>query len=298
MIDSITDLVVFARIVSCGSMTEAARNLDLSLAVVSKRLAALEERLGVRLLTRTTRKQTLTEEGQQFHARCVRILAEVQDAESALTQSRTEVAGRLRVTAPLAFGRAQVTGLVAAFRALHPAVRIELVLDDEMVDMVEAGIDVAIRFGALDDSSMIARHVAPNYRLVCAAPDYVARRGMPADPDDLRAHDCIVYSGRSTRHWLFQRDGAPFAAEINPAYTCNDGDAMQALALAGAGLIYRTIWDVGSALETGTLVRVLEHYSTPTEPLQVVYPHALHLAPRVRQFADFAIERLRAEWRW
>lgn len=298
MIDSILDLVVFSRIVSCGSMTEAARNLDLSLAVVSKRLAMLESELGVRLINRTTRRQSLTQEGLAFHARCVKILAEVQDAEAAVRQSRMEVAGKLRITAPLAFGRSHLTGLVAAFRALHPAVRIELVLDDEMVDLVESSIDLAIRFGALDDSSMIARHIAPNYRLVCAAPAYIARRGAPATLEELAHHDCIVYSGRSTRHWLFQRNGAPFSADINPAYLCNDGDAMQALALAGAGLIYRTIWDVGSALESGSLVRVLDGFGTPTEPLHIVYPNALHLAPRVREFANFAIDYLRREWRW
>lgn len=298
MIDNIQDLVVFSRIVSGGSMTEAARNLDLSLAVVSKRLATLEERLGVRLINRTTRRQSLTEEGEKFHAHCVRILSEVQDAESAITQSRTEVAGKLRITAPLAFGRTHVTAIAAAFRAKHPAVCIELVLDDEMVDLVDAGIDIAIRFGALDDSSMIARYVAPNFRLVCASPAYVARHGAPASPQELREHACIVYSGRSTRHWLFQHEGKSFAADINPAFLCDDGDAMQALALAGAGLIYRTIWDVGSALESGALVRVLEQHSTPTEPLHIVYPHALHLAPRVRQFAEFAMESLRQQWRW
>lgn len=298
MIDSILDLVVFARVVSTGSMTKAARNLDLSLAVVSKRLAALEERMGVRLINRTTRKQHLTQEGQRFHEHCVRILAEVQDAESVVRQSRSEVAGTLRITAPRSFGRLYVAGIAAAFRALHPKVEIELILDDELLDMVDAGIDLALRFGALNDSSMIARYVAPNYRIVCASPGYIARHGAPATLDDLKRHACIVYSGRSSRHWLFQHEGRSMAAEIQPAFTFNDGDGAHALALAGAGLVYRTVWDMGSALEAGTLVRVLDNYTTPTEPLHIVYPHSLHLAPRVRQFAEFALERLRQEWKW
>lgn len=298
MIDSISDLLLFSRVASIGSMTAAAREMDLSLAVVSKRIAGLEERLGVRLLNRTTRRQSLTHEGKKFHAHCTRILAVVQDAESELIESRTAVAGVLRITAPLAFGRRYVTGLVAAFHVMHPALQIELVLDDEMVDLVETGIDAALRFGALDDSNMIARHIAPNYRVLCASPAYIARRGAPVVPGDLKEHDCIVYRARSTRHWLLNHAGEPVDAPVPATFVCNDGDAAQALALEGAGIIYRTIWDVAPALESGALVRIMPDYSAPTEPLHVVYAHTLQLAPRVRQFADFAIEYLRAQWRW
>jgi DNA-binding transcriptional LysR family regulator len=298
MIDSISDLLLFSRVAGNGSMTAAAREMDLSLAVVSKRIAGLEERLGVRLLNRTTRRQSLTHEGKQFHAHCMRILAVVRDAESELVESRSAVAGILRVTAPLAFGRHYAAGLLAAFHALHPDLQIELTLDDEMVDLVDTGIDAALRFGALDDSNLIARYIAPSYRVLCAAPAYIARRGAPAAPGDLKDHACIVYRARSTRHWLLNDAGETFTAPVPATFVCNDGDAAQALALEGAGIIYRSIWDVAPALESGALVRVLAEYSAPTEPLHVVYAHTLQLAPRVRHFADFAIEYLRARWRW
>lgn len=298
MIDSIADLFLFSRVASIGSMTAAAREMDLSLAVVSKRIAGLEERLGVRLLNRTTRRQSLTHEGKQFQAHCLRILAVVKDAESELVESRTAVGGILRITAPLAFGRQYVTGLVAAFHAMHPALQIELILDDEMVDLVETGIDAALRFGALDDSNLIARYIAPNYRVLCASPEYIARRGVPTAPADLKDHACIVYRSRSTRHWLFNAAGETLNAPVPATFVCNDGDAAQALAVQGAGIIYRTIWDVAPKLESGALVRVMEQYSAPLEPLHVVYVHTQQLAPRVRQFADFAIEYLRAQWRW
>lgn len=298
MIDSIPDLVLFSRVVATGSMTAAAREMDLSLAVVSKRIAAMEERLGVRLLNRTTRRQSLTHEGKQFHLHCTRILAVVQEAESELVESRTAVTGVLRVTAPLAFGRQYVTALLAAFHARHPSLRVELTLDDEMVDLVDSGIDAALRFGALDDSNLIARYIAPNYRVLCAAPTYIARCGAPSTPAELKDHACIVYRARSTRHWLLNHAGEAFDAPVPATFVCNDGDAAQALAVAGAGIVYRTIWDVAPALDSGALMRVMEDYSTPTEPLHVVYAHTLQLAPRVRQFADFAIEYLRAQWRW
>jgi DNA-binding transcriptional LysR family regulator len=295
MIDHILDLSIFARVVQTGSMTDAAGELDLSLAVVSKRMAALEDRLGVRLLNRTTRRQSLTQEGARFHQRCIRILAEVQDAEADMTDSRSSIAGLLRVTAPRGFGRRYLSPIVTAFQRQHPALCIELSLEDAYVDMVESAVDLALRFGNLNDSSMIARHVATGYRIMCASPAYIERHGAPLVPEDLARHACIVYRADATRHWVFERDGKALTAAITPTFYCNDGDAAQAIAREGGGIFYKALWDVGADLANGTLVRVLPQYSAPSEPLQLVYPHALHLSPRVRQFADFALERLRAQ---
>ncbi len=232
MIDSLTDLTIFTRVVELGSMTEAARMLCMSLAVVSKRLAALERRLGVRLLNRTTRTHSLTQEGEAFHAHCVRILSEVHDAETAMARSREAVEGLLRVTAPRSFGRRYAAPLAAQFQRRHPALRIELILDDDIVDLVETKIDVALRFGVLDDSTMTARYVAPSYRVLCASPAYLARCGEPSDPRQLSEHDCIVYRSAS-KHWLFQHEAAALAVEPRATFLYNDGDAGQALALAG-----------------------------------------------------------------
>jgi DNA-binding transcriptional LysR family regulator len=296
MIDNIGDLQVFSRIVAAGSLTAAASELDMSLAVVSKRLAALEERLGIRLLNRTTRKQSLTQEGERFHAHCVRILSEVQTAEDEMVRSRETVSGLLRITAPRAFGRRYAAPLVAAFQARHAGLRVELILTDELVDMVEAGIDVALRFGALMDSTMTARYVAPSYRVLCASPEYLRQHGEPTHPAQLAGHQCIVYGSRQSRHWLFHGKNEQVAAEIQGTFICNDGDAASALAMAGAGIFFKSIWDVGADLADGRLVQIMRDYQAVTEPLHVVYPHALHLTPRVRQFVLFALHKLAEDW--
>lgn len=298
MIDNLLELTVFARIVSAGSLSAAARELDLSLAVVSKRLTALETRLGVRLLQRTTRRQSLTDEGQAFHARCVRILAEVQEAEAAVSRSRDAVTGVLRVTATRAFGRRRIAPLAVAFRLEHPELNVHLTLTDALVDIVEEGMDLAIRFGTLTDSSMIARSLAPNFRVLCAAPAYLARRGMPSEPAALTMHDCIVFGEQPTREWHFQHEGESIAMRVNPAFITNDGEAAHTLALAGGGIVQKSIWDVGDDLGSGRLVRVLPGYAIPAAPLQAVYANAQHLTPKVRRFVEFCAERLKDDWRW
>ncbi|PTR32573.1 LysR family transcriptional regulator [Luteibacter sp. OK325] len=298
MIDNLLELTVFARIVSAGSLSAAARELDLSLAVVSKRLSALEARLGVRLLQRTTRRQSLTEEGEAFHARCVRILAEVQEAEAAVSRSRDAVTGVLRVTAPRAFGRRRIAPLTVAFRLEHPGLNVHLTLTDALMDIVDEGVDLAIRFGSLADSSLIARSLAPNYRVLCAAPSYLARRGLPVEPLALVGHDCIVFGEQPTREWHFQHADGPVSVRVNPSFITNDGEAAHTLALAGGGIVQKSIWDVGDDLGNGRLVRVLPEYAIPAAPLQAVYANAQHLAPKVRRFVDFCAERLKEEWRW
>jgi DNA-binding transcriptional LysR family regulator len=296
MIDNLIELTIFDKVASAGSLTEAANELGLSLAVVSKRLATLEARMGVRLLNRTTRRQSLTQEGERFHLHCVRILAEVQQAEAVMQRSRTDITGQLRVTAPRMLGTRYLAALAAQFQVMHPALKIELTLSDDMVDLVEQGVDLALRFGVLNDSNMTARHVADSELVLCAAPDYVRRFGFPETPAALSGHNCILYGARSTRHWLFQHEGKPISAEVNATFLSNDGNAAKALAIAGGGILLKSLWDVGSELRDGTLVRVLERYSMPSAPLHVVYPHALHLAPRVRHFTDYVLKNLRQEW--
>ncbi|TCV92753.1 LysR family transcriptional regulator [Luteibacter rhizovicinus] len=298
MIDNLLELTVFARVVSAGSLSAAARELDLSLAVVSKRLTALETRLGVRLLQRTTRRQSLTEEGTIFHARCVRILAEVEEAEAAVSHTRDTVTGVLRITAPRGFGRRRIAPLAVAFQALHPELRVHLVLTDALVNLVEEGMDLAVRFGRLADSSLIARQLAPNFRVVCAAPSYLARHGFPSDPAALATHHCIVFGEHPTSDWHFQYEGAAIVAHVRPTFVTNDGETAQTLALEGAGIVIKSIWDVGDDIAAGRLVRLLPDYTISAAPLQAVYANAQHLAPRVRRFVEFCSERLREEWHW
>ncbi|EYC50299.1 LysR family transcriptional regulator [Hylemonella gracilis str. Niagara R] len=298
MIDNLQDLRIFDRTVVTGSMSAAARELGLSLAVVSKRLGALEGRLGLRLLQRTTRSQSLTPEGRDFHLRCVRILAEVGETEAFVAGRRETVSGQLSITAPRIFGRQYVVPLVSTFQAQHPTLSVRLLLRDEIVDLVDQQIDLAFRFGALMDSSLSARFIAPHYQVLCAAPTYIARHGAPSSLAALPEHACIVYGARPSAHWMFQVDGAPVAVKVRGSFMASDGEAALALALSGAGILYKSVWDVGAYLDAGQLVRVLPTINVPSEPLHAVFGHAQQLAPRVRQFLDFALPRLRASWRW
>lgn len=298
MIDDLLDLRIFAKVVAAGSLSGAARELDLSLAVVSKRLASLEQRLGVRLMHRTTRSQSLTFEGKAFHERCLRILLEVDDAEGFISGARENISGQLTLTAPRTFGRQYVVPLVARFQSSHPELSVRLLLSDDIVDLVENAVDVAFRFGELIDSGMAARLVAPNYRVLCAAPSYIERCGQPTSPDDLIDHACIVYGSRPAAHWLFNDHGRPIAAKVRGSFMTNDGDTAQALALEGAGILFKSIWDVADHLKAGRLVRLMGAYAAPTEPLNLVIPHVRSAAPRVRRFVDHALAQLRASVHW
>ncbi|AJY07416.1 LysR family transcriptional regulator [Burkholderia sp. SIMBA_043] len=296
LIDDLPALETFARIVSAGSLSAAARELDLSLSVVSKRLAHLESRLGVRLLHRTTRQQTLTDDGAQFHAQVLRILAEIERAETLMSDRRGTVNGMLRVTAPGELGRVRIVPLVAAFQRQHPALTVQLMLTDTIVDLLAQDIDVAVRIGSLADSTMIARELAPNHRVLCAAPSYVATHGLPAHPADLRAHRCIVLGDQPRTEWRFDGANGSVAVDVTAALLTNDGGAARSFALEGAGIALKSIWDVDADLDAGTLVRVLPAFAAPAAPLHAVYPGGRHVPLRVRAFVEFLREQLRDAW--
>lgn len=297
MIDDLPALAAFARIVSAGSMSAAARELDLPLSVISKRMAQLEKNLGVRLLQRTTRRQALTEEGALFHARVLRILDEIEQAETLLSHSRREVSGLLRVTAPGEFGRQHIVPIVADFQRQHPQLAMQLDLSDAVVNLLESGHDLAIRFGRLEDSTLVARRLAPNYRVACAAPAYLAQYGTPSHPEELTQHRCILIGEQRRAEWRFHGE-EQVAVRVNGALITNDGQAAHALALQGAGIVVKSIWDVGDDILAGRLQRVLPAHSMPTAPLQAIFPHSQNLAPRVRAFIDYLQARLQQAWRW
>ena len=296
MIDDLPALAAFARIVSAGSMSAAARELDLPLSVVSKRMAQLEKSIGVRLLQRTTRRQALTEDGALFHARVLRILEEIEHAESMLSNSRGEVSGLLRVTAPGEFGRRHIVPIVADFQRQHPQLTVQLDLSDAVLNLLESGHDMAIRFGNLESSTMVARRLAPNYRVACAAPAYLAQYGTPSHPEELGQHRCILIGDQRRADWRFGEE--QLAVRVTGALITNDGQAAHALALQGSGIVVKSIWDVGDDILAGRLQRVLPTHSMPTAPLQAIFPHSRNLAPRVRAFADYLQARLQQAWRW
>ncbi len=291
MADNLFDMLVFVRVVAAGSLSGAARDLRLSLAVVSRRLARLEERLGVRLANRTTRTLTLTEEGARFHARCTRILAEIADAEMEAANGRETAAGVLRVTATFAFSARWLAPLMREFQALHPRLHVHLDTTDSVTKIVESGYDLAIRFGALVDSSLVARQLAPNVRVICAAPCYLERHGCPQRIEDLVKHDCITFGDLPMDHWTFS-DGR--AVDVQGSFSTNNGELAHRWALEGAGLTLKSIWDVSADIEAGRLKIVLPDASLPAAPIHAVFPHSRLTAAKVRLCVEFLATRLKA----
>lgn len=292
MADNLFDMLVFVRVVEAGSLSGAARDLRLSLAVVSRKLARLEERLGVRLVNRTTRTLALTEEGTTFHARCVRILSEIDEAELEVTRGRDVATGVLRVTSTYAFGRRRLAPLLSEFRSHHPGLHIQLDTSDSIANIVEGGYDLAVRFGALADSSLIARQLAPNIRVICGAPAYLDRHGRPEKPEDLLGHDCIVFGHPPLDDWVFA-DGT--TVHVRGSLATNDGELAHAWALGGVGLIMKSIWDVRDDIDSGRLEVVLAKQRLPAAPIHAVYPHNRHTAAKVRLCVDFLADRLKRQ---
>ncbi|MER8401231.1 LysR family transcriptional regulator [Mesorhizobium sp. M0306] len=290
MVGDLIDMVAFASIAETGSLSAAARKLSLSLAVVSRRLSRLESRLGMRLVNRTTRRLSLTDEGTAFYARCARILSDIEEAELEVTRGRETASGLLRVTSTVAFGRRTLAPLLVEFQRMHEGLQIHLHSSDTIENIVDAGYDLAVRFGALPDSSLVARQLAPNIRIICAAPSYLERCGRPAAVEDLLRHDCIAFGNPILDHWTFANGET---IKVKGVLTSNDGETAHAWALQGAGLILKSIWDVADDLRTGRLVTVLSQFPLPASPIHAVYPHSRHAAAKVRLCVDFLAQKLR-----
>lgn len=295
--ESLVDITVFARVAEVGSLTAAARELGMSLPVVSKRLARLEQRLGMRLVSRTTRHLALTEDGRDFQAHCRRILAQIEEMEAALALRRGEVIGQLRVTSAVAFGQRILAPLIAEFLRLHPAIRIHLTATDTVVDLISGGFDLAIRSGAMPESQFLAHPLAPSHGVVCGAPAYLAHRGRPSHPRELEQHDCVLSGDTTQDHWrLRSQAGEEVAVQVTGPASSSHGEVALALALAGAGLVAKPVWEIGPEVRQGRLEIVLSGWHIPEPPLQAVHAHGRLVTPRLRLFLDFLNERLRAGW--
>ncbi|MDE1997278.1 MAG: LysR family transcriptional regulator [Rhizobiaceae bacterium] len=292
MADNLFDMLVFVHVVEAGSLSGAARDLRLSLAVISRKLARLEERLGVRLANRTTRTLSLTEEGATYYARCTRILAEIDEAELEVTRGRDTAIGLLRVTSTYAFGRRRLAPLLQEFQSRHPGLHVHLDTSDTIANIIEGGYDLAIRFGSLADSSLIARQLAPNVRVICGAPSYLARRGRPGRIEDLLEHDCIVFGDPPLDNWNFA-DGN--TVHVRGALTTNDGELAHVWALDGAGLVMKSVWDVRDDIDAGRLEIVLADQPLPASPIHAVYPHNRHTAAKVRLCVEFLADALKRQ---
>lgn len=298
LLDDLTSLRIFERIVSGGSLSAASRDLGLSLAVVSKRLSALERQLSVRLINRSTRQLSVTEEGGLFYDHCMRILSAAEQAEEAMTGRNGRVFGTLRISAPHGLGRRQIVPALAAFVRQHPDLHVDLSLNDEVVDLVSGGYDLAIRYGQPADSRLFVRPLAPNRRVLCASPDYLARKGAPETPQSLVNHDCILIGQSPVADWVFGEGDERVVMKTRGFFVCDDGEAAHELALHGAGIVMKSIWDVGDDLDAGRLVEVLPEARIPATPLNAVYLHSRFLAPRVRQFVEFLTGQMTQAWKW
>lgn len=292
--NKLSAMETFVRIVEKGSLTAAAAALDTSLPSVVRVLAALERELGVRLLNRTTRRIRLTDEGAQYLERCRAILAAVQETEAAFSTRRAEPHGRLAVTAPVLFGRRYVVPIVNEFLRRHPQVTAELLFVDRTVNLIEEGMDVAVRIGRLPDSSLVAIPVGKVRRVVCASPAYLRRCGTPRTPQDVRAHACVRHTGLGSRaDWHFSMARRSVAVPISAVVSCSDIDSSLDACVSGRGLGMFLSYQTAPYRNKKQLRYVLEEFETEPVPVQVMYAQSRLVTGKVRGFVDECVSRLR-----
>jgi DNA-binding transcriptional LysR family regulator len=267
--------------------------------VISRRLDALEARLSVKLLQRTTRKIVLTTEGVAFLENCQRILQDLENAEAQASERSARPSGHLSVSAPAGFGRQIVAPLIPSFLAEHRDVTVTLNLNDRVVDLIGEGVDIAIRIADLSDSSLIGIKLADNQRVVVGSPEYFRKNGRPATPDDLSRHNCLaISSAGSQRGWTFRQAGKSVTLKVGGNMVCNDGTVLHDWALAGKGLAWRSMWEVGKEIESGSLETVLDQFSAPGNDIYAVFAQRQHLPLRIRVFVDFLRRAFAEENYW
>lgn len=286
-----TEFAFFAMLVKMGSLTAAAREMDITTAAVSKRLAALEERIGVRLLNRSTRRISPTVEGEVYLSEARRILADIEELEKRLSSARSNPKGLLRVNATLGFGRRYIAPLISDFSLRYPEVEVQLQLTDRPINLTDESFDVGIRFGELPDTRLIARRIAANRRLLCAAPSYLKVRGEPTMPDDLGRHNCIVLRQNDSGYgiWRLTQGKKAVSVKVRGTLSTNDGEVALGWALKGHGILMRAEWDLAKYLRSGRLQVILAEYDLPPADIYAVYPERHSLSGRVSAFVDFLI---------
>ena len=293
--ERIGDLGLFLRVLDLGSISAAARSLDLSVAVASQRLKRLERSLGVQLLQRTTRQLRPTPEGLALAEQGRPLVEDLEQLTSSLRTSAKGVGGLLRVTIPASFGRQYVSPLLPEFLARHPKLRLHLDLSDQMRDLVGEGLDLAIRIGTLKDSELVATRLAANRRVLCASPAYLRRHGVPKKPDDLARHECLLLavSRDSTDTWkLRNREGEEFNVRVHGRMKSNLGEVIRDAALGGLGIAVHSTWHICEDLRTGRLKQVLPDHELPDSGIYAVVPQRRMVMPRVRAFVDFLAQQL------
>lgn len=282
------EMQMFVRVVESGSFSVAARDLKIGQPSISKTIAGLEDRLGVRLLIRSTRRLSPTEAGVAFYERALRAITEATEAEAAAKGAGASLEGRLRIAAPVTFSRLHLVPKLSAFLDAHPQLELELMMDDRPVDLVAANIDAALRLGTLTDSSLKARKLAQGERVVVASPDYLARRGVPMSPSELKDHNAIIYSQRSGgEEWLFRRDASEVQIRLQSRLTITAAEGVRAAVIAGQGFAISSRWQFAPELQSGEVVHVLEEWTLPPIDLWVIYPSGRLTSTKARAFVKW-----------
>lgn len=290
----IEDVTIFVRVSDLGNLSAAGREMRMSAAVISNRIARLEKHLGVRLLNRTTRRVNLTPEGEVFYGYCVRILGDVEQAETAIAAQRDLPRGPLLVTTPTVFGRMHLVPLVPEFVDRYPDIQLRLQLSDRFAELIEEKVDLAIRIAELRDSTAIVRKIADDRRMIVGAPDYLDRHGTPEVPADLLGHNCLLlrFPGSRQFRWTLTGPDGPTTLPVSGSMDSDNGEAIREWCLAGHGLALKSLWEVGEPIRDGRLRVVLPDFPPASPPIQALYPHGHFLPPRVRALVDFLVEKL------
>ncbi|MBB5607891.1 MULTISPECIES: LysR family transcriptional regulator [unclassified Janthinobacterium] len=291
--DKLRSMEIFVAVVDQGSFTAAADSFRISPVMVGKHVKYLEQRLGTRLLTRTTRRQNLTEIGQQYVEQCRQILLQIAAAETGAEAMRATPRGKLKISAPVSFGSERIAPLMADYLTAYPDVSLELNLNDRMVDLVEEGYDAAIRIGALEDSSMVARPLRPYAMVICASPDYLARHGTPRTPGDLLDHECVDFMqwSRHMRWRLSDKEARHDGAPAESRFRSNNGQALRMAALHGFGIVMQAEILLADDIAAGTLVPILQDYVPAPRLMHLLYPRDRQPTPKLTTFIDFIMER-------
>ncbi|GGC59116.1 LysR family transcriptional regulator [Siccirubricoccus deserti] len=292
-VDKFAALAVFVRVVEHGGFTAAAGKLGLSPSAVTKTIARLEDTLDTQLFNRTTRRLRTTDYGQEFYERCVRILAELEDAEATLKRGSGVARGRIRAVVPLSFGRVTLMPELPGFFARYPGISLELHFSDGMVDLIADGFDLAVRTGTITDSRLTTRLLTRGPQVTVAAPAYLARHGTPATPEELRDHNCLI--SRFGPEWSFKgANGQAFSLRVQGNAVINSGDALREAAVAGTGIAQGTWWLYRKDLERGDVRAILPEYALEGAPVSVLYPPQRHLPAKLRAFIDFLVQITRS----
>ncbi len=290
--DNLSAMGIFVKVVNEGSFSAAARASSLTPSAVSKQVGRLEDRLGARLFNRTTRHLSLTEVGRGFYDRCCQILVDVEEAEDAVANLHAAPRGTLKLNVPVAFGRLWITGLIPEFMQRYPEIKLDLNLHDRFVDLLSEGYDLAVRIGDLEDSSLIARKLAANRRVVCASPAYLEKHGSPKKPTDLEKHDCLIYASRAFRNdWRFNGPNGEETVHVTGAVETNNPEVIMDLIGKDMGIGLLPLWLVGLAIKAGKVTEILPDYHVPDSAIYAIYPPGRHLSPKVRVFVDFMVEK-------